>query len=557
MPRQRTACYKCASIKVACSQGEPCRRCEQTNDGGVRRRTRHQRSRHGCLNCLQRRKKCDESLPVCEECGRLGLPNCRPRRDESLLQSINLVQDRAFLEHGSQYSPKTGSGSWLKQRIENSAGFNVSEYLSQVALLPEGSLVGTIRHGDLSESSALESRPDASSHPEEEPPAMNIISSVGTIYMSQANMASFDPTEQHLLLHYIQHVSRALVVVNDDENPFLNDFVPVAIEVKSVRHAMLALSACHLCKVYPKFEDTLIRQHSLALHYLVIDLQSQDKIAHTLITSLLLCLLGICHGTSSKWILHLYGAKALIDSHLQHALIPPPSQSAIDLYDLICCKTRLTCNKVPTARGNYALTPYGGEPHSIHPLFGLARDLYQVLDSIEQLIAEKAISHIPAPVDGFPSVEAREIQQYLQKWTTPTQVRDSSPQLTRDSIMAAEAIRWAAILRLNQVMAWEASEQASQQSAVQNILDAISRIPSGSPANAQLLIPLFLAGVTARRKTQRLQVEYRISILESIIGMGNIASVHRFLDLVWKHGRETNFKWEVMFQRDYPYAVLY
>ena len=242
---------------------------------------------------LPSRKKCDEELPVCRECQRLRLPKCRPR-DESLLHSISpVLQDRDFLDPGDQYSSETGTDAWLNQSVETSVDFNVSEYLSQVALLPEGSLVGNIRRGDLNASSALESRRGAFPYKEEKQPTMDSLSLVGTISISQANMATFDPTEQHLLFHYVQHVSRALVVVNDDENPFQSVVVPVAMEVKSVRHAMLALSACHLCKAYPKFEDTLLRQHTLALHFLKLDLQSPEKVAHTLITSLLLCLFGV------------------------------------------------------------------------------------------------------------------------------------------------------------------------------------------------------------------------------------------------------------------------
>ena len=246
----------------------------------------------------------------------------------------------------------------------------------------------------------------------------------------------------------------------------------------------------------------------------------------------------------------------MIDSHLQEALNPPPSQSAIDLYDFICSKTRITCDKVPVAREDYLSDPYDGGRHNIHPFFGLARDLYRLLDSIEKLVRQNATSNIATPSDYFLASKAQSIQKSLQKWTAPSQLHHSSPQLIRDSIMAAEAIRWAAKLHLHQVMAWEASHQTNQQSMVQNILDAISHIPPGSPVNGQLLLPLFLAGVTATRKTHRLQIEYRISLLESSIGMGNIASAHQFLDLAWRRGREKNTNWETFFPRDHPYVVL-
>ncbi|KAJ5825292.1 hypothetical protein N7474_002430 [Penicillium riverlandense] len=494
---------------------------------------------------------------MCQECQRLGLPNCRPR-NELVPRAISpVLRVRESLEPGDAHIPEADSVMSLNQRVKNNHDFNVSEYLSQVAQLPEGSLVGITRRGDLSESSALESQTRAVRRTVEEQSTINSLSLCETIHISQAKMTTFDPTEQHLLLHYVQHVSRALVVVNDDENPFLRDVLPLAMEVKSVRHALLALSACHLCKAYPRFEDTLLRQHSLSLHFLKLDVQSEKKMAHTLVASLLLCLFGICHGKSSKWILHLYGAKALVDSHMQAAFEPPPLQSAIDLYDLICCKTRITCNKVPMARDKFLSPTCAGESHNIHPLFGVARDLYQALESINQLVSEKATKDIVRPADAFLSMKARNIQKSLNEWVAPTQVDHSSPQLIRDSIKAAEALRWTAIIRLHQVMGWPSSYQANQQCFVQNILTAISHIPPGSPVNGQLLLPLFIAGVTATRKTQRLQIDYRISLLESNISMGNIAGAHQVLDLVWKHGYENKLNWEVFLQRDHPCVVLY
>ena len=106
-------------------------------------------------------------------------------------------------------------------------------------------------------------------------------------------IAQWHPTEQHLLNHFLQVVSRALVVVNDDRNPFLLEILPMALVNLSVRHALLALTAQHLCRMYPVFEDTLFNQKTLALHYLKQEFQTHITTNNALAATLLLCLLEV------------------------------------------------------------------------------------------------------------------------------------------------------------------------------------------------------------------------------------------------------------------------
>jgi transcriptional activator protein UGA3 len=176
-------------------------------------------------------------------------------------------------------------------KIDQGLEIDVNDYLSHIACMPEGNLAGITRRGHLGESNALKSLNEARNNHQADLFSSN--SFLVAIGISPEQQAHFDPTERHLLIHYVQYVSRAFVVVDDDENPFLEEVLQLAQEVKSVRHAMLALTACHLCKVYPIFEDTLILQHSLALHHLKLDLESGDRIPYALVTSLLLCLFGV------------------------------------------------------------------------------------------------------------------------------------------------------------------------------------------------------------------------------------------------------------------------
>lgn len=105
--------------------------------------------------------------------------------------------------------------------------------------------------------------------------------------------------ERHLLNHFLQSVSRALVLADEDEhNPFLRVVVPMALESEMVRHALVALSACHLSRVYPAFEDTVFVHRSVALQALKVTLSDDEEdrweVEWTLATTLLLCLTEVC-----------------------------------------------------------------------------------------------------------------------------------------------------------------------------------------------------------------------------------------------------------------------
>lgn len=235
-----------------------------------------------------RRKKCGEELPICDECSRLGLAGCRPRQ---LSLSDLEGPSHDFLQG------KTGYGI-TESSTEDSRQFehlNVNDYLVQIARMPEGNLAGLTRRDDLNESNALKSQRRFQSETGQTQTFRFTQTAIPeTTSIRSETLTDFDPTERYLILHYAQYVSRALVVVDDDaENPYLTEILPIALDVKSVRHAMFALTACHLCKLYPMFEDTLERQHSLALHHLKIDLESGDRVSYALTTSLLLCLFGV------------------------------------------------------------------------------------------------------------------------------------------------------------------------------------------------------------------------------------------------------------------------
>jgi transcriptional activator protein UGA3 len=257
-----------------------------------------------------RRKKCDEVEPVCGDCKRLDV-TCQPRTQTQPPES-NLIAQVASSQHSHDdvldKHPLPGNRS-LSDNVcgddddDDDDDENANErrlaraYLDWVTLIDdEGSVSNTARKSHLNDSSALIYRDRAA----RSPPPIHVDSALCNFAPTadparRAMLAQWHETEQHLLNHFLQFVARALVVVSlDGANPFIMEVVPLAFENGAVQHAMLALSARHLCRVYPKFEDTLVRQQSLALHHLKAELDTcAGHYKYALPATLLLCLLEV------------------------------------------------------------------------------------------------------------------------------------------------------------------------------------------------------------------------------------------------------------------------
>ncbi|KAH8884205.1 hypothetical protein GQ53DRAFT_405944 [Thozetella sp. PMI_491] len=524
-----------------------------------RSRAKHKRSSNGCTNCLARRKKCDEELPTCGECRRLGLVCSRRRTaaatssdfEQSLGASVSpppYLEIREILEEaaspfGTEYgsAPHDVSGEGLS----NPHPAATREYLGWVAMMDENIVPELTRQGHLNASSAM--KPGLRSQPSpttsHQDPVLANFPSVDVGVVQQWN-----PTEQHLVNHFLQHLSRALVVVYDDHNPFLLELVPLAMQSLCVRHALLALSASHVCKLYPDFEDTLVNQRSLALHYLKLHLETNRRKADAFAATVLLCLFELCQGNSRKWILHLYGAQAILDSDSDPFHDGLPLAFIVEMYHSTICMARITSDKVPNLPAEIQKEQIAKCTDGIHPLFGYASPIYLTIVDINSLLTQRLAQSQSTVGESHILARSQEVEQRLLSWS-PDLPLDPGP-LERELAAAAESMRWASLLWLYHIMHQGAIPRQQRQNALDNIISAVSRIRPGSPAEAQLLFPLFMSGISATRKSERLRIEYRLSVLESTIGMGNITAAHKLLDEVWRRWNEghEDLDWESLLE---------
>jgi transcriptional activator protein UGA3 len=303
MGRRQTACRACAAIKGVCSKQAPCARCKRlslqcslgtysvpsydsaTAHQAVGSRIRHPKSSTGCRSCQIRRKKCDESHPVCGDCSRLGL-QCIPREG-------NVPLSMTSGNNNGEALPGTSPGRRASDHLEG-AVMPSFDWISVIdeEYQTESSTKGT----SLANSSALDVQPEGRAS--DDIAADDSISLPST---ALGNLAGITPAslqgwtigERHLLNHFLQYVARSLVLVEDDENPFIASIVPMALDNDTVRHALLALSACHLSRIYPDFERNLLRHRSLALLHLKAELETSRDTTRSLAATLLLCLLEV------------------------------------------------------------------------------------------------------------------------------------------------------------------------------------------------------------------------------------------------------------------------
>jgi len=162
-----------------------------------------------------------------------------------------------------------------------------------------------------------------------------------------------------------------------------------------------------------------------------------------------------------------------------------------------------------------------------------------------------------SPSEAYLLSTAENIEKSLQTWPPPNHEAENTA--LREVTALAIATKWAALMRLHQVVSGYNVTHPKVKAAVTNILSAVSIIRPGSKTEAHILFPLFMAGVGSAMKSDRLTVEYRLRLMETIIGFGNINGAHRALNAIWQrmNAGEMAINWLLLLETSYPEIVLF
>ncbi|KPI45068.1 uncharacterized protein AB675_2604 [Cyphellophora attinorum] len=516
-------------------------------------RVTHTRSTDGCVNCFKRHKKCDQKLPVCTDCLRLRT-ECVPRKKDDNRKVHRDIKDSP----SSQVSPQFSSPEATQQRHVPPIESRSPNFNDWIALVDEDESANRASRPNLSHSSALiyvpelykgQSLTDATSSRQ-----INALSKYTGF--AADSVRDWSVGDRHLLNHFLQAISRALVVGGDDMNPYLRYIAPMAFRSTAVRHALLTLSASHLSRVYPDFENDLLYHRSMVFDQLKLELERNGNTVHILATALLLCLLEICEGRSRKWLLHLRGSQVLA-SQLPETDREPAAMFLADLCRYLCCVTSVTSHLVPLPRSGLDRErgfDLGSPTTELHPLFGVCDAFYDVVALISKLRREKRARE--GRSDPTASQDMDTLMRALDGWSPPDTIGRSNE--FGEAVAGAICMKWAAILYARWTLLGEQTTTSDQiQTATRSILSELSLIRPGSHICTHLLFPLMMAGLGSFSKGDRLTVEYRLNLVEGLLGFGNITVLHKLLDEVWtRANRLEKVDWEYLLETTYPSLAL-
>lgn len=397
------------------------------------------RTRTGCQRCRVRRIKCDESKPVCGQCQAKGF-KCQQistLKWEDEFASKGLAFGRSGV--WSKAPPAAGSPDltgagpndtlWCDFPTIQAYSF-VNVTLGRradecVALTPIGSRA--------SQTEPFSLRPQGQHYDETRigcfdgpgTPEMEAYFSVqvrqqgkepssGPLNINRSpSLLSLDPLKSTLLTYYTERLCPSTVPSPLSKSPFATLILPFSISNSPVvLDSILALAASHRARQDTTFRATALQLIGGVLRYLCQRMKTTDttRVAldpETLVTTMMLCLMGIIHDCDERWVVHLKGARDLIRLRRQALLsAAPQSQSTAELVgfsekffayqDII---GRTACGEEPIFDGDFWVSH--GTSSDTDAWLGCSPELVSTLCEITELSRQRSRNPSVANSENF------------------------------------------------------------------------------------------------------------------------------------------------------------
>ncbi|KAL6881399.1 fungal-specific transcription factor domain-containing protein [Trichoderma novae-zelandiae] len=488
------------------------------------------RQRRGCLTCRQRKKKCDQGLPICGHCSRLNLV-CKHEKPRQLSRvwSDDAVEDSGVLD--SQADPQWGS-----QHPIVSQGDHVSELLRLTKIAEPLDLV----------------------RPDDDPVGYDVSSSRRT------------------LMRYYTSTLAIMLSATAENNCFLSVLLPMAFDCPALLDAMTAWSSAHLALRDPSFHGTSLQYRGRVLANLSAALEDGSLSGEMcLAVAMAMCSLEtISDATSSSWAHHLSGAAAVLQykSADMQAGSLQTSRSVMGGYWLKSVERRwlvrnfayhdilmsVSLDRRPLITGDYWMS---ADDTMADPYFAFASKIMLLISEISVLNADcaeyksslsadstleegdLALIFEESPLDSnshTPLQRAHNIAIGLGDWKCPAYTANAPLALL------SETYRSASLIYLDRVVRQYFPQRAAEilpegiRAYVESVCDVAQKVPEGSLAECSLLFPLFIAGGEARDATHIERIRNRLYIMNKWRRFRNVYACGEVLEEVWrKRGEST------------------
>jgi len=275
----------------------------------------------------------------------------------------------------------------------------------------------------------------------------------------------------------------------------------------------------------------------------------------TLGTVLLLCMIEICDGKSTKWSWHISAAQTIIRSKSKTKSSSTTWKFLLAMFGyvdsvitiskcqppLISLKELAEDGGISDANHNSA-SRMNEAPYKSHneALFGVAQPLFDMIGKISAL-ANRRKDRVDEISEIWFLQSATAIEKGLREWEPDSGARfdevsasAAERRSNNDIANAAQAIKWASILRLHQVVHGYMASDHCVAECTSHILTYISMVRFGSSAESILIFPLVMAAAGCGDDEQRIMVNERWLVMERTIGFDNIYQAREMVDAVWR-----------------------
>ncbi|KAM0549527.1 hypothetical protein ACHAPJ_009343 [Fusarium lateritium] len=556
----------------------------------VRRRKPILRVKTGCFTCRNRKKKCDESRPICAACLRNKLPCKWPTTHDQFLpthdsnDTIEVAQSGQSPERDSQQASSSPSEPGID--LENDAtsiGSPPSERRDSRGQAPQRSsppVITTDGAAAIAEclENAMQDVPEIEVGPDEavEDEVEATSSALATLSQFNFNQAAsnthlssvpcvpsilpgLDAQSFELMSHYLGRTALSMGNGSTTENPFIVQLIPLSFANPVVLELILSQSASHRAvldgqdrtnAIAQTYYTKSIRQFRNAVNdYLAGNESSPLWIT---IGALIMCFTETAKGDTNGVVFdHLQAVGPLVvDLISKHRHVLPDELRAFVTEYYVYTAIISMISMEPSATAEMFLAPeleYEAqlliENGYVGQLCGSWLSLLLLIPHIFEFGRRRVSASVQPP---FPAAD-----DFLNFCQLQASIDSFYPSPTANSEVAicGYIFQQAVHLYLLTSLGVGDTSQITQQVSIENVLSGaflyLEQLPASARINTSMCWALAIIGVCTPDDERRDVLRQRLNTMFLTIGLGNISSTLALLEKSWARPREDQSPWNI------------
>ncbi|CAF3459910.1 unnamed protein product [Fusarium graminearum] len=488
------------------------------------------RSRTGCFTCRKRKKKCDESKPICSGCKRNKLDCIWPEPAPTSNAKVSTATNSTRVARPSFGASSTGS---------------------------QTSIASSIRHSQDPDHELEQHDPHSVTDP---PSSESGLPLNGNIIMPMSMLPEQGHHSYELLSYYLARTANSMGNGSTDVNPFISKLIPLAFSKPLVLQLILAQSAAHRQASAERHPSDEVAQRyytdSLRMFRNVVDEYVSGNAENTLVLtvgSLIMCLTEVAKGDIHGTIFdHLTASKSLVSTLLtgaQNHVYDDLPDFLIEYYMHIAATSMISID--PQYNSQSLLSPdievrarnlvgrkYVGQLCGCWlEILILICQIFHLGQVMSSPTEDGVMSPSPDNIVNFAFLQSQVMGFYPDPSVTP---------YTR---LAGLVWKQAALLYLWTVLGkphqqpQDSFQRALIESAVAEAVTLLDQFPATVRINTSLCWPLAVIGCSTSDPAVQQVLRTRLQTMLDTIGLGNMRQTLVLLEHIWELPPEQVSPW--------------